>query len=101
MPIGYQWLPPSGQLLLGWAMPPALNLQMIMPTSTAPFLLPLGNVQSQYHQMLSTSNQYQQMPLQMPLPPLHMPLPPHIPHGTQFKTHNNQLGLISIDNCSL
>ncbi len=35
MPIGYQWLPPSWQLLLGWAMSPALNLQMIVPTSTA------------------------------------------------------------------
>jgi hypothetical protein len=97
MPIGYQWLPPSWQLPLGWAMPPAFNCQMIMPTSTAPFLVSLGSVQSQYHQELFTSNQYQHMPL----PPLHMPLPPHLPPRAQFKTHNNQLGLVSIDNYNL
>jgi hypothetical protein len=54
--IGYQWLPPNWKLNLGWVMPHAFNLQMIVPTSTAPFLVLLKNVQSQYHHMLFASN---------------------------------------------
>ncbi len=96
MPISYQWFPPSWQLPLGWAMPPILNPQMIVLASIAAFVVSLGSVQSQYHQMFA-SNQYQKMPL----PPLHMPLPPHLPPRAQFKTHNNQLGLVSTNSCSL